>query len=129
WKSRDRGHSWTQLGPGNTDSIGLCALSCSQDSPPIIIQGSQLDTGLLARTTDEGQSWRIMLHGHHSSDEVEVPKVVFSWWRSVAIGTRWPTMDSALVASSDAGITWKALPTPPKPWALDFDQRAEMLSK
>ena len=138
WKSGDHGATWYQTGFANPDSIGLCALDVSQDTIPTIIQGSE-DTGLLARTTDEGYHWSVTLDADTgANNETEVPKVVFSKYATnqatgrhdVALAIRWLSTYRSLVASSDGGLDWITLNSPSAyPWALDVDQRASMISE
>jgi hypothetical protein len=137
WKSRDHGLIWTQVGVGSADSIGLCALDVSPDLPPILIQGSELQHGLLAHSADEGASWLVTFRGNEQQ-ESEVPKVVFSWHavnpitqkHSVAVVTRWPVTRYSLLSTIDGGDTWLPFPNvPSRAWALDIDQRQSMVSK
>ena len=137
FRSDDLGLTWGKTGTGNPDSIGLCAMDVSQGEPTLLIQGSQLDSGCLARSLDSGMHWAVTFHGR-SGEDVEVPKVVFSWnavdpasgLHSIAIATRWPTNDSSMVATTDGGQTWSILHNAPfRCWSLDIDQRASMLSK
>lgn len=138
WKSIDLGATWRVTGVGNRDSIGLCAMDISQDVPPLLIQGSE-DTGLLARSTNEGASWLVTMRSDTSKDnKAEIPKVVFSCYaanpntgqHSVAVATRWMSGYRSIVATSDGGITWQTLHSPNRNvWALDVDQRESQISK
>ncbi len=137
WKSGDHGATWYKTGFANPDSIGLCSLDVSQDTVPTIIQGSE-QTGILARTTDDGFHWNVTLAPDTSNpNEAEVPKVVFSKYATdetsgrhdIALAIRWRSKHRSLVASTNGGLDWITLNAPSAfPWALDVDQRASMIS-
>ncbi len=136
WKSGDHGATWQQTGFANPDSIGLCALDVSQDSVPTIIQGAT-DSGFLAYTTDDGEHWDVTLR-KDTNGETEVPKVVFSNYamnaasgrHDVALAIRWLSTYRSLVATTNGGVDWIAMPSPSiYPWALDLDQRASKVSQ
>jgi len=135
-RSVDHGADWTQFGTAS-DSILLNSMDVSQGPSPQLIQNSELSSGwLFAHSTDRGNTWSVSLDG--GSNAAEGPKIVFSWKAlnpvtgepTVAIIQRWPTTDSSLLATTDAGDTWQNLNNAPvRTWGLDIDQRASMLSK
>ena len=142
WKSLDHGANWTATGQGANDSIGLCSLGISQDTPPTVIQGSEdsagTPVGLLARSNDEGATWQVTMHSDTGQKDAEVPKVVFSYFatnsktgrRDIAIVTRTRSYPRSIVATDDGGVTWRTLSSPSRmTWGLDIDQRAGMISK
>src|SRR5581483_9255753 len=135
WRSDDHGSTWRLTGGLFPDSITLCSMGVSSDTPPFLVQGTEGSGGILAHSTNEGQSWLVTLRGPET-DIVECPKIVFSWnaispvtgSHSIAISTRWPTRDTNMVATTDGGATWQVLLAPNRTWALDIDQRKEMTS-
>jgi photosystem II stability/assembly factor-like uncharacterized protein len=135
WKSTDHGANWTVTGDA-TDSIGLCTIAVSPDLPTVLLAGSQ--GGEIARSTQEGMNWTIQKGPDTGAAlEPEVPKIVYSkaainasGVRAIALGTRWLSHGDAIVKTTDNGVTWTSLHHPSKnPWALDIDQRSDMIAK
>jgi hypothetical protein len=136
-RSADSGADWTQVDFAS-DAIRFFSMDVSQDSPPSIIESSEVD-GSFAYSTNQGNSWSVSFR---TNEYFESPKIVFSWQaldtatgkHSVAIAQRWDPVesraDSSFLATTDGGATWQILPNPPAlTWGIDIDQRASMLSK
>ncbi len=142
WKSLDHGATWIQTGAASTDSITLCDVGVSQETPPIVLQASELrngaPTGHIARSSDEGASWLVTLDADTGYKMVEVPKIVFSDYainpqngkHEVAVISRWRSYYRAVMLTTDAGLTWTEKSFPERHvWALDVDQRRSLISK
>ena len=139
WRSNDRGADWMQLDTASYQGlIGLFSMDVSQDSPPLLLQSTEINGGSLARSTDLGRTWIPSFRDlSGATDSREFPKIVFSWSAAnpatdehdVAISQRWPTYDSNIIATTHGGLTWRIIQSHSRVWGLDIDQRQSMLSK
>jgi photosystem II stability/assembly factor-like uncharacterized protein len=127
WKSTDKGATWTATGPPS--DIVNCTIAISPIGEPTIFEGS--GEGAIARTTDEGQSWKEVYPVEDTNFifRPEVPKIVFGEHApNTVLATRWLAEHAQLVRSFDGGDTWHTIPLgQPRAWALEVDQRASFV--
>ncbi len=130
WKSTNDGVTWSKVGEASK-FVGLCTTVASSETPTYLLAGS--NGGAIAKSTNEGKTWRIVLKDEYDSSAhlgPEVPKILADpdnakhYWAS-----RWLAKSSSLVETFDDGETWQSAKSPSKKiWYLDIDRFAPSTS-
>ena len=122
YRSRDGGKSWTNMGLGESEHIGMIAIDPRDSNTVYVAAQGPLwraggDRGLY-KTTDAGVSWTRVLHVSDDTGVNEVhmdprdPDVLYasSYQRRRRV---WTLIDggpeSAIYKSTDAGATWRQM--------------------
>lgn len=120
YRSEDGGASWEELpvsvrfpeittAPGANPVKRVLMMAASETEPDLLY--AEIEVGGIIRSTDGGQSWENLSHGHYINDDtVDMHGVLASRWRP---GTVYSIGRAGLFCSPDAGDHWSHVPLEP----------------